>query len=164
MPVSIISNASFGNDSIVTANGIKFPATQSASTDANTLDDYEEGTWTPTIQGVSSAGTATYSVQLGNYTKVGNIVCVNVYLTYTSGTGSGQLRVAGLPFTAAASYIPVASVYVDNIAYTANNFVQALINPSATTLDLYVVNGGASSGMAYDAAGSVLFSATYRVS
>ena len=142
---------------------IKFPATQSASSDANTLDDYEEGTFTPTVQGVSSSGTATYSVQLGAYTKIGNLVYINVYLSYTSGTGTGQLRVANLPFTSAGSYIPVASIYLDNIAYTANSFVQAVMNSSATTVDYYLVNGGASSGVSYDAAGVLIFSLTYRV-
>jgi hypothetical protein len=144
-------------------SGISFPATQSASSDANTLDDYEEGTFTPTVQGVSSAGTATYSNQLGAYTKIGNLVYVNVYLIYTSGTGTGQLRVANLPFTSAGSYIPVASVYLDNIAYTANSFVQAVMNSNATTVDYYLVNGGGSSAVAYDAAGVLIFSLTYRV-
>jgi hypothetical protein len=52
-------------------SGITFPATQSASTNANTLDDYEEGTWTP---GVSSLGnlTGTPSYQSALYTKIGN--------------------------------------------------------------------------------------------
>jgi len=144
-------------------SGIAFPATQVTSSDANTLDDYEEGTFTPTVQGVSSAGTATYSNQLGAYTKIGNLVYVNVYLIYTSGTGTGQLRVANLPFTSAGSYIPVASVYLDNIAYTANSFVQAVMNSNATTVDYYLVNGGGSSGVSYDAAGVLIFSLTYRV-
>jgi hypothetical protein len=152
-----------GGSTSATGTGIAFPATQSASSDANTLDDYEEGTFTPTVQGVSSPGTATYSTQLGAYTKIGNLVYVNVYLSYTGGTGTGQLRVANLPFTSAGSYIPVASIYLDNIAYTATSFVQAVMNSSATTVDYYLVNGGGSSGVAYDAAGVLIFSLTYRV-
>ena len=58
------------------AGQIKFPATQNASADANTLDDYEEGTWTPayalTTPGTSSFGT--YATQTGTYTKIGNKV------------------------------------------------------------------------------------------
>lgn len=75
--------------------GISFPATQSASSDVNTLDDYEEGTWTPSI-----GGTATYSVQSGQYTKIGNMVffvCRLVILV--KGTGNNY-TVTGLPFTA----------------------------------------------------------------
>jgi hypothetical protein len=51
--------------------GIAFPATQSASTDANTLDDYEEGTYTPTFTSMTvNSGSAVYS---GKYTKIGNL-------------------------------------------------------------------------------------------
>jgi len=75
-------------------SGITFPATQSASSDANTLDDYEEGTWTPTL-----GGTATYSVQSGRYTKIGGLVHVSINLVVNS-IGSGSTNtVYGLPFT-----------------------------------------------------------------
>jgi hypothetical protein len=50
--------------------GITFPATQSASSNANTLDDYEEGTWTPVVGGVSLTGK-------GRYTKVGRLVSIS---------------------------------------------------------------------------------------
>ena len=74
--------------------GITFPATQSASSDANTLDDYEEGTWTPSL-----GGTATYSDRQGNYTKVGRIVTLWSSMTVTLiGTGS-TTTISGLPFT-----------------------------------------------------------------
>jgi hypothetical protein len=62
--------------------GITFPATQSASSDANTLDDYEEGTWTV----VWTALTGTPSSTTGNYTKIGKIV---YWIYATSGTLSG---------------------------------------------------------------------------
>jgi hypothetical protein len=76
-----------------TGTGITFPATQSASTDANTLDDYEEGTWTPTV-----GGTATYNVQSGVYTKIGRLVEVSFAMGITLlGTGS-TTTISGLPF------------------------------------------------------------------
>jgi hypothetical protein len=143
--------------------GITFPATQSASSDANTLDDYEEGTFTPTVVGVTTAGTATYSFQLGSYTKIGNLVYVNIYLAYSGGTGTGQLRIAGLPFTSAGSLLPVASVYLDNIAVTAAHYPQVIMNASATTVDFYQSAGGGSGALPYDAAGTILLSLTYRV-
>ncbi len=77
--------------------GITFPATQSASTNANTLDDYEEGTWTP----IDSSGAGiTFSVNnFPRYTKIGNIVNVNFFLAYP-GTASGLANgIGGLPFT-----------------------------------------------------------------
>ena len=80
---------------IISANkGITFPATQVASADANTLDDYEEGTWTPSV-----GGTATYSIQLGRYTKIGNIVHVEFMLTSNGGAGASN-AITGLPFSA----------------------------------------------------------------
>jgi len=80
-------------------NGIAFPATQSASADANTLDDYEEGTFSPTIRGSGTVGTATYSRQIGIYTKIGNRVFFTISISWSSGTGSGALLVGNLPFT-----------------------------------------------------------------
>ena len=75
--------------------GIAFPATQSASTDANTLDDYEEGTWTPSI-----GGNATYTGQSGRYTKIGNFVSAICDMSINViGTGSTS-TVSGLPFAA----------------------------------------------------------------
>jgi hypothetical protein len=75
-------------------SGITFPATQSASTDANTLDDYEEGSWTPTL-----GGNTTYSIQEGKYVKIGNFVYVTgIIVVTTLGTGS-TTTISGLPFT-----------------------------------------------------------------
>jgi len=68
---------------------------------ANKLDDYEEGTFTPVLQGTTNP-TVTYTHQVGKYTKVGNKVTVNYYLETTAYTGgSAELRLGGLPFTVA---------------------------------------------------------------
>jgi hypothetical protein len=81
---------------ISSGTGIAFPATQSASSDANTLDDYEEGTWTPTL-----GGNTTYSTRTGTYVKIGRLVTLNAYFAVTSiGTGS-TTQITGIPFTAA---------------------------------------------------------------
>lgn len=81
-------------------NGIKFPSGQQASADANTLDDYEEGTWSPIF--VSSGATFTLGTQYGSYTKVGRLVYANFYLRCTGITGSGSsMAIGGLPFTSA---------------------------------------------------------------
>jgi hypothetical protein len=88
-------------------SGITFPATQSASTDANTLDDYEEGTWTPVYTpGAGAFSAITYYVQLGFYQKIGNTVHIQMFFYTTNfsvGTATGQLFVTGLPFTAIGS-------------------------------------------------------------
>jgi hypothetical protein len=83
--------------------GITFPATASASSDANTLDDYEEGTWTPTY--VSTGATFTYGATTGGtYTKIGNRVFISGFLITSSasgGTAANTVQIGGLPFTAA---------------------------------------------------------------
>jgi len=84
--------------------GITFPATQSASTDANTLDDYEEGTWTPLISANGDGvDNWTSSSATGRYTKVGRLVTVECFYTYTAKqTVTGDYAfMTGLPFTPA---------------------------------------------------------------
>ena len=82
----------------LTGGQIAFPATQVPSADGNTLDDYEEGTWTPTIG--SGSGTITTSSFSGaKYTKIGNIVEATVNITITTvGTAGGGCTFT-LPFT-----------------------------------------------------------------
>lgn len=78
------------------AGQIKFPATQNPSANANTLDDYEEGTWTPAV-----GGSATYTTQDATYTKIGRFVTVHCRLAINSiGTGSAT-TITGLPFSSA---------------------------------------------------------------
>jgi hypothetical protein len=80
--------------------GIKFPATQSASADANTLDDYEEGTWTGTIKGLTTDPTIPVTAT-GSYTKIGRFVFAKItYSNITTTGASGDFYVTGLPFTA----------------------------------------------------------------
>lgn len=83
------------------AGQIKFPATQNASSNVNTLDDYEEGTWTPTFGLISVDPTGTtYATQYGSYTKIGNRVFIEfaVTLTATGTGGTGNICIKGLPF------------------------------------------------------------------
>jgi len=82
------------------SSGITFPATAVAASDANTLDDYEEGTWTPTITGTSVSGSQTYGTRHGGYTKIGRQVTLNFYLALTAkGTIAGNIELSNLPFT-----------------------------------------------------------------
>jgi hypothetical protein len=81
--------------------GITFPATQSASTDVNTLDDYEEGTWTVNLTS-SSPGSLSVSAttQLASYVKIGKFVSANFTLIFniTKGSASGDVLITGFPF------------------------------------------------------------------
>jgi hypothetical protein len=73
--------------------GITFPASQSASSNANTLDDYEEGTWTPTGNGI------TYSTAVGSYIKVGRMVMATFNVTFPSTADGSGAQIKSLPFT-----------------------------------------------------------------
>ena len=75
-------------------------ATTGASTSSEVLDHYEEGTWTANILGGSSTGSVSYDANDCFYTRIGRLVTVSFYISWSSGTGSGHLNVHGLPFTA----------------------------------------------------------------
>ena len=132
------------------------------------LDD-SEGTFTPTIIGTSAAGTAGYSNQEGYYKKQGDLVYVQVYLNYNSGTGTGNLRIAGLPFTSDASsasgFGNLTVGYISNIALTAGNWLTAYVASSSTQIALAQnpTGGGAAANVPYDAAGEILLSGWYKI-
>ena len=87
----------------ITTPQVAFPATQSASSDANTLDDYEEGTFTVTLIGNTTAGDYTFTGQ-NTYTKIGQLVTVQVEGTITvNSSGSGYIKMTSLPFNKAAN-------------------------------------------------------------
>lgn len=80
--------------------GVKFPATQAVSTDANVLDDYEEGTWTPVLGGSGGTSGQTYTTQAGTYVKVGKLVwATGLIVLSAKGTITTNLQISGLPFT-----------------------------------------------------------------
>ena len=110
-------------------SGITFPATQSASTDANTLDDYEEGTWTPNV-----GGNATYTGQLGVYVKIGRLVYASFDITVNViGTGS-TTTLSGFPFTSTGAGFP----YTGSVSYFAS------IATSVVFVSFYVQNSATS--------------------
>ena len=102
------------------AGQIQFPATQNASTNANTLDDYEEGTWTPGFAFGGNAVGVTYTAgNSGIYTKIGRVVTViaNVALT-NKGSSTGNATITGLPFTAATGAEPnYSAVSFGNVSF-----------------------------------------------
>jgi hypothetical protein len=133
---------------------------------ANLLDDYETGTFTPTVIGDVTTGTATYSHQKGVYTKIGNVVTIQIYLNWSSGTGAGVLRFSNLPFTlyATSGFYPSATIgEYSNIAGTAGHTLCAIGLPN--TVDIQFAENDFSSApstTAYDAAGYIILNMTYR--
>lgn len=94
------SQLSLGGATIIPGVGqIAFPANQNASADANTLDDYEEGTWTPVWLGVGGTNpTVTYTGQWGSYTKIGNRVFWEVVIVTSAASGGSGTLAFSLPF------------------------------------------------------------------
>lgn len=136
-----------------TVDGLTFPATAVASADPNTLDDYEEGSWTPVVVGTTTAGTVTYSGLVGSYTKIGNVVNFLLYCGWNSGTGTGNLEVTGLPFAANTSngrFYP-GSVYANNLTIPIGNTLNVLITSTKLVLTSTPTGGGAGTAVVYDA-------------
>lgn len=155
-----------GNLIVANGQGIDFSATPGTGT-SELLADYEEGTFSPTISGTTIAGTGTYNAAGGLYTKVGNLVTVQIYINLSAHTGTGNILITGLPFTSASganSYGSATIGYLDNCALVASNYPLALISPSVTAINLAQspVGGGALNLVAMDTSFSIMISATYR--
>ena len=100
--------------SVVSANGVSFPPTQSASGGANILDDYEEGTWTPVLVSGSTTITRSGGNENATYTKIGNQVTVQWSFRDITTAGSfenASTNITGLPFTAGDPKYAVGSVF-----------------------------------------------------
>ena len=137
---------------IIAVSGVQFPATQSASTDANTLDDYEEGTWTPVVTAQSGSGYTTVSYA-ANYTKIGRLVTINFNIQVTAaGTASGIMTVSGLPF---ASVLPNAIVYESQ-----QPLYYGATGGTTTSMEIRTLSGG---GVSWAYARQYLTTFTYQV-
>jgi hypothetical protein len=131
------NNASGGV--IQVSNGITFPATQSASSDANTLDDYEEGTFTPTD--ASGAG-LTLTTARGRYTKIGREVTCYIVVTFPSTASGSGVAIGGLPFTSANPYGSGDAGFGGSISYTnTSSTFSSFLAQNSTTATFYTNAG-----------------------
>lgn len=133
-------------DLILTNGQINFPDTQNSSSDANTLDDYEEGTFTPTIAGATVAGSQTYDIQTGTYTKIGNLVTlsVDIRMSALDGATDGIIEIRGLPFASKAG--PLRSGLMGFFSSLAGNvvWVSCYNNSGQTRLVMTKITTGSS--------------------
>jgi hypothetical protein len=125
----------------ITSDGLTFNGDTAA---ANALDDYEEGTWTPTVVGTS--GTATYTNQQGYYTKIGRQVTINWFISFQKNTLSGDIQLRNLPFTVGnfTNYYPQAIIMLDNLASAYTNPLLQL-GQNSIVADVIVNNGSTGS-------------------
>ena len=110
---------------------------------ANKLDDYEVGTFTPIVFGSTTTGAATYTIQSGRYTKVGNKVFIEIVLGWSAHTGAGALRINGLPFTCNGTR-QTFSILAENLTYTGE--LKAL-SATGSSNDLWLFNQSSASGL-----------------
>jgi len=121
--------------------GITFPATQSASSDANTLDDYEEGTWTPVYTTGGGGESVTYDIQSGKYTKIGNCVYFQFIIrTDVFSGGSGNIRVS-LPFAPSGSALQVTAYTGEASSWTTNCPTCGYIGGGSANMGLQRISG-----------------------
>jgi hypothetical protein len=137
-----------------TSGQVIFPATQNASAGANTLDDYEEGTWTPIDS--SGAGLTLTSVS-GSYIKVGKQVSFICQFTYPSTADGTPAKIGGLPFTSANSNAAVTIGYQSGGQAAQHAYQQA----STTTIIFPVAVTGTNSTNAQMTVTTLVLSGTY---
>jgi hypothetical protein len=164
-----LTPTSRNNTRLQIVDGIGFPATQVASTDPNTLDDYEEGTFDFGIAFGGSSTGVTYSLRAGKYTKIGNKVTVTGQITLSSkGAQVGNAFITGLPFTVpnVLANASTASLYFANITF-ANQFQgYGLVNTTTIALEETTEAGALTTLTNADFANnsSIIISFTYFVS
>jgi hypothetical protein len=128
------------------SSGITFPATQVASSDANTLDDYEEGTWTATLRGTITDPTTPVSSSTCRYTKIGRQVFVEGSVDGNTTGASGLVFISSLPFSSAAgSPERTGSVQLSNMA-TFTGYATAFISAGSANINFYASSSGAALG------------------
>jgi hypothetical protein len=132
---------------ITASEGIQFPATQNPSTDANTLDDYEEGTCTLGFSFGGAASGVAYTQNTGTYTKIGNRVFVTGRVLFSNkGTSTGIARITGLPFTVGSTSSAYAGVAMrcENITFAGMIQGYSEINAANIVLEQIATTGAVS--------------------
>jgi hypothetical protein len=172
MRIAADGNVSIANGNLImgtAGKGIDFSATASAAgMTSELLDDYEEGNWTATIEGTTTAGTATYggsgTFRAGRYTKVGRIVHISFAVEWLSGTGTGNLKITGLPFASVndSAVFFAAGGRFANVAMGTDKVGFVQLNPNTTELTVnQYQSDGANAAVAYDAAGDISIQMSY---
>jgi len=157
----------------LTSGALKFPATAIASTDANTLDDYEEGTWTPVLYQTGTSNDATSSTAIGRYTRIGNMVFLQGFLVITSlgsMTGTSSCSIKGLPFPSEATTANQGSCLfgaANDLAITADSTISGKIDANTSHIQLQVWDEAQGVGVMtaneWSANGNGVFVVSYEV-
>jgi len=133
-----ITTARANAGDVQVSKGISFPATQSAQSDVNTLDDYEEGTFDVSVTfGGASAG-ITYSQRNFAYVKIGRTVYITGYVLLSNkGSSTGSAAITGFPFVAATGNATHSAFSFHINAMTFDGFPNGFIIPGTSRIELY---------------------------
>ena len=137
--------------------GIDFSAknTAGSGTDtmtSETLDGYEEGTFLPNAFGSTTIGSTVYALQYGAYVKIGRICHIQIRMSVTTMTGTGNLQIGGLPFTSMndieRGYASISVPYISNLSAPAasDTYIGAYTAQNST----YMVMGALAPGQQFD--------------
>lgn len=141
-----------------TTTGVKF------TSGGSTIDYFATGTFTPTLVGLSTAGTGTYSTQAGEFIRIGNWVGFNLLLSWSAHTGTGDMEVRGLPHAAISGIYGACNVIASGVTIPAGDSVSAYPNVSDTSIRVVTIpsGGGVQSDIAMDTAGTFIIGGLYR--
>lgn len=125
-----------------TTSGTPYVSGISFDSGSNTLANYAVSTWTPTLDGAVS-GTTTYTVQSGNYVRIGNIAIVSARIAGSAATGTGNLTLGGLPFTIKnqSNYFPTSTCQLSAFTFPAGSTSLAVEGQANTTTALIYSSG-----------------------
>lgn len=126
------------------------------------LDAYHEASYTPVIQGSSTAGTGTYSSQIGRYTQIGNIVFFQLTVVWTAHTGTGNLRVSIPVASASLGFSSAVNILASNVSYTGT--LAGVVSDNASYVSFFdQVSNTAASATPLDTSGTLWVSGHYQV-
>jgi hypothetical protein len=149
-----------GNLVIGTAgNGIDFSANPNpAGMTSELLNDYEEGTWTPTLVGDGTAGSYTIATTSARYTKIGRQVTITVGMSITvNSAGTGGVKFGGLPFAKSSAQFITGGITTSNVNYAAGVLsVSPNAYTSGSSTDFTIGGTRSAAGISFASIGDIV--------
>lgn len=119
------------------------------------------GSFTPTVVGSTAAGVGTYNIQVGHYARVGKAVTIYINLGWTAHTGTGSLRVAGLPFSIASGLGALMEAQGLNMSWSGELQARGFSGGSFLSIQGSVSGQTSPTDLSFDTAAGLIISGTY---
>jgi|SRR6476620_361213 len=160
-----INNPSFTG--LINTNGqIQFPSVQIPSSNSRVLDDFEEGTFSPRIIGMTTEGVGTYQTIVGNFSKIGRLVTFEIFLEWINHSGTGAARIIGLPYIPHINTYSSLRVWHRNFTlltgYVMQGYLTTINNRGDIILQQIATGGGETNAfVSLDTAAGIMVSGSY---